>query len=120
FETGEGPRLEPIEAPEHLSRLKEAIDLGRLEPVFETIDRVKQVLPQETAFIGFCGAPWTVASYMIAGKGVADQAPARLFAYRHREAFRRLIDLLVESSIAYLVRQIEAGVEVVQIFDSWA
>jgi uroporphyrinogen decarboxylase len=120
FETGEGPRLEAIEAPEHMSRLKEVVDLERLGPVFETIDRVKSALPQETAFIGFCGAPWTVASYMIAGKGVVDQAPARLFAYRHKEAFQRLIDLLTQASIAYLVRQLEAGVEVVQIFDSWA
>jgi uroporphyrinogen decarboxylase len=120
FESGAGPRLEPIEQPEQLSRLREAIDLERLAPVFETIDRVKRELPAETAFIGFCGAPWTVASYMIAGQGTPDQAPARLFAYRHPEAFARLIELLTQSSIAYLLRQIDAGVEVVQIFDSWA
>jgi len=88
--------------------------------VFETIDRVKGALPANVAFIGFCGAPWTVASYMIAGHGTSDQAPARLFAYRHPEAFARLIDRLVDASVAYLVRQIDAGVEVVQIFDSWA
>jgi uroporphyrinogen decarboxylase len=120
FETGEGPKLEPIEAPEHLSRLKGAVDLVRLEPVFEAIDRVKGALPHDTSFVGFCGAPWTVASYMVAGKGVADQAPARLFAYRHEEAFQRLIELLTQASIDYLVRQLEAGVEIVQIFDSWA
>ena len=120
FETGEGPRLDPIEAPAGLARLKETVDLERLAPVFETIDRVKSALPASTAFIGFCGAPWTVASYMIAGRGVAEQGPARLFAYRHPEAFARLIDLLVESSIVYLLRQLGAGVEVVQIFDSWA
>lgn len=120
FETGEGPRLDPIESPEQLSRLDETIDLRRLDPVFETIDRVKGALPRETAFIGFCGAPWTVASYMIAGRGTPDQAPARLFAYRHPDAFERLINLLADSSAAYLNRQIEAGVETVQIFDSWA
>jgi uroporphyrinogen decarboxylase len=120
FETGEGPRLEPIEQPEQLSLLQQSIDLSRLDPVFETIDRVKGTLPRETAFIGFCGAPWTVASYMIAGRGTPDQAPARLFAYRHPEAFERLIELLADASAAYLLRQIEAGVEAVQIFDSWA
>ncbi len=120
FETGEGPRLEPIDAPEKLSILRESLDLERLAPVFETIDRVKGALPQETAFIGFCGAPWTVASYMIAGKGVSDQAPARLFAYRHPEVFAQLIARLVDASVAYLLRQLDAGVEVVQIFDSWA
>jgi len=120
FESGEGPRLEPLERPEDLLRLNDSVDLERLAPVFETIDRVKGELPPQTAFIGFCGAPWTVASYMVAGRGVADQAPARLFAYRHPEPFARLIELLTQASIAYLSRQIEAGVEVVQIFDSWA
>ncbi len=120
FESGAGPRLEPITEPEQLSRLGEALELERLSPVFETIDRVKSALPGETSFIGFCGAPWTVASYMIAGQGTPDQAPARLFAYRHPEAFARLIELLTQASIVYLSRQIEAGVEVVQIFDSWA
>jgi uroporphyrinogen decarboxylase len=96
------------------------LSLDKLAPVFETIDRVKSALPAETAFIGFCGAPWTVASYMIAGRGTPDQAPARMFAYRHPEAFQLLIDKLTDASIAYLARQIETGVEAVQIFDSWA
>jgi uroporphyrinogen decarboxylase len=120
FESGSGPRLDPIEEPEHLARLSENVDLEKLAPVFETIDRVKGALPKETTFIGFCGAPWTVASYMIAGHGTPDQAPARLFAYRHPQAFAALTDRLVAASTAYLARQIEAGVEVVQIFDSWA
>ena len=119
FETGAGPRLDPIESPEAIERL-DAFDIGKLSPVFETIDRVKGALPKETAFIGFCGAPWTVASYMIAGKGTPDQGPARLFAFRYPDAFSSLIDRLVDASIEYLVRQIDAGVEVVQIFDSWA
>jgi uroporphyrinogen decarboxylase len=120
FEAGAGPRLEPIEQPEDLGRLAATFDVERLSPIFEAIDRVRSELPADVAFIGFCGAPWTVASYMIAGEGTPDQAPARLFAYRHREAFARLIDRLVEASIAYLTRQIDAGVEAVQLFDSWA
>jgi uroporphyrinogen decarboxylase len=120
FESGAGPRLQALDEPEKLATLRSAIDLQHLGPVFETIDRVKSALPKETTFIGFCGAPWTVASYMIAGRGTPDQAPARMFAYRHPEAFSRLIELLAQASIAYLSRQIEAGVEVVQIFDSWA
>jgi uroporphyrinogen decarboxylase len=120
FETGEGPRLYPIARPEELSRLASAIDLDRLAPVFATIRAVKPELPGTCAFLGFCGAPWTVASYMIAGRGTPDQGPAREFAYAHPDAFQRLIDLLVVSSIDYLCAQIEAGVDAVQIFDSWA
>ena len=119
FETGHGPRLEPLATPEDMVRLKD-IDLDHLAPVFETIDRLRSALPGTTALIGFCGAPWTVASYMVAGCGTPDQAPARVFAYRYPEAFQKLIDRLIEASIAYLDRQIEAGVEAVQIFDSWA
>jgi uroporphyrinogen decarboxylase len=88
--------------------------------VYETIERVKQELPQEVALLGFCGAPWTVATYMIAGSGTPDQFPARLFAYRYPEAFGGLIDLLVQGSADYLVRQLDAGVDAVQIFDTWA
>jgi uroporphyrinogen decarboxylase len=120
FESGEGPRLDPIAEPADLLRLRDDFDVDRLAPVFETVERVKQALPREVAFIGFCGAPWTVASYMIAGRGTPDQAPARLFAYRYPDAFERLIDRLADASTAYLLRQIDAGVEVVQIFDSWA
>jgi len=121
FESGHGPRLSPLEGEEApLSKLSEEIDLQKLAPVFETIERVKGALPRETALIGFCGAPWTVASYMIAGHGTPDQAPARLFAYRRPEVFEALIARLIDASISYLLRQIDAGVEVVQIFDSWA
>jgi uroporphyrinogen decarboxylase len=119
FESGAGPKLESIETPNQIERLG-AFEIERLSPVFETIDRVKGELPADVSFIGFCGAPWTVASYMIAGKGTPDQAPARLFAFRYPEAFAKLIDCLVEASIEYLIRQIDAGVEAVQIFDSWA
>jgi uroporphyrinogen decarboxylase len=120
FEPNEGPRLNPLASAADLAALKAEIDLERLAPVFETIERVKTMLPPTTALIGFCGAPWTVASYMIAGRGTPDQAPARLFAYRQPDLFQILIDRLVTASIAYLARQIEAGVEVVQIFDTWA
>jgi uroporphyrinogen decarboxylase len=120
FESGEGPRLTPIESAADFAKLREEVDWARLEPVFETIERVKAALPAETALIGFCGAPWTVASYMIAGRGTPDQAPARLFAYREPDLFSRLIDRLADVSADYLARQIAAGVEAVQIFDSWS
>jgi uroporphyrinogen decarboxylase len=120
FESGEGPRLQPIETAADFAALREAPDWSRLAPVFETLERVRGALPLETALIGFCGAPWTVASYMIAGRGTPDQAPARLFAYREPELFSALIDRLADSSADYLARQIHAGAEAVQIFDSWS
>jgi uroporphyrinogen decarboxylase len=120
FEPNEGPKLDPISTAEDFAKLNERIDCGRLSPVFETIERVKTALPGQTALIGFCGAPWTLACYMIAGKSTPDQAPARLLAYRHRDLFQSLIDRLVRTSIDYLAWQIEAGVEAVQIFDTWA
>jgi uroporphyrinogen decarboxylase len=120
FETGDGPRLDPIGDAEGLAKLKPEPDWNRLAPVFEALDRLKTALPNDTALVGFCGAPWTVASYMIAGRGTPDQAPARLFAYRHPDLFAALIDLLVGASAEYLCRQFAAGAEAVQIFDSWA
>ena len=120
FESGEGPRLDPISDAKGVDALKEQIDLERLAPVFETVSRLKQDLPRDTPLIGFCGAPWTVASYMIAGKGTPDQAPARGFAYRHPALFQRVVDRLVAASIDYLCRQVEAGVDAIQIFDTWA
>lgn len=119
FEEGVGPRLEPISASEVL-RLEPDMVIKRLEPVLEAIDRIKGSLAPEKTFIGFCGAPWTVATYVIGGKGSTDQAMARLFALEHPEAFARLMDVLVEASISYLVAQFKAGVDVVQIFESWA
>ncbi len=120
FEAGEGPRLERLGNRASLRRLRAELDQERLAPVYETIRRVKQELPPETALLGFCGAPWTVATYMVAGQGTADQAPARLFAYRDPGGFSELIELLVSVSTDYLIRQIEAGVDAVQIFDTWA
>ena len=120
FETGEGPRLDPIADEAGFGRLRATIDLARLEPVLETIRLVRSALPAETTLLGFCGAPWTVATYMIAGRGTPDQAPTRLFAYREPALFARLIERLVAASSDYLVAQFEAGIEAVQIFDSWA
>ena len=91
-----------------------------LAPIYETIQIVKGELPPAAALLGFCGAPWTVACYMIAGRGTPDQAPARLFAYRDAAAFDVLMDVLVEASASYLVRQLQAGADAVQIFDTWA
>jgi uroporphyrinogen decarboxylase len=120
FEAGEGPRLAPIESEADFARLRETPDWSRLAPVFEAVAGVRAALPKETALIGFCGAPWTVASYMIAGRGTPEQAPARLFAYRRPELFGRLIDRLADASADYLARQIAAGAEAVQVFDSWS
>ena len=120
FEAGEGPRLDALKDPAALRRLRTEIDHGKLAPIYETIERVKPELPSSVALLGFCGAPWTVATYMIAGCGTPDQSPARLFAYRHPEAFAKLIDILTEASASYLVRQFTAGVDAVQIFDTWA
>ena len=119
FQEGEGPRLSPTIADGEFGRLSPSLDLNRLAPVFETLRRVKSELPAETALLGFCGAPWTVASYMIAGKGTPDQAPARILAYRDPELMTALIDRLVDASVAYLVQQVKAGADAVQIFESF-
>lgn len=119
FEEGKGPLMTPIRA-EEIAELDYSEFHQRLAPVYETVSRLRRTLPSETALIGFCGAPWTVATYMIAGHGTPDQAPARLFAYKEPEAMDRLIGLLADISADYLSRQIEAGADTVQIFDSWA
>jgi uroporphyrinogen decarboxylase len=120
FLEGEGPQLDPIAS---------ALDLHRLDPgrtgtkfglVFETVERLRRDLPAGTVLIGFCGAPWTVATYMVGGSGSTDQAAARLWAYRDPDGFRRLIDILVGTSIEYLSGQVRAGADALQIFDSWA
>ncbi|TIS95046.1 uroporphyrinogen decarboxylase [Mesorhizobium sp.] len=119
FEEGRGPLLTPISATEIAALDGETFHVN-LEPVYETVRRLRAKLPDETTLIGFCGAPWTVATYMIAGHGTPDQAPARLFAYREPAAFLQLLNTLADHSAAYLIRQIEAGADVVQIFDSWS
>ena len=120
FVSGEGPRLEPLAEPSAIAKIHSGKEHHVLAPIYETIHQVKEKLPPQVAFLGFCGGPWTVATYMIAGEGTPDQAPARLFAYRYPEAFARLIDILVETSASYLIAQFKAGVDAVQIFDTWA
>lgn len=120
FVEGEGPRLDVLEDRKAIEGLASRLDLERLAPVYAALRGVRATLPAETALIGFCGAPWTLATYMIGGRGTADQAPARQFAYRDPEAFSLLTDRLVEACIEHLLLQIEAGAEAVQIFDSWA
>jgi len=120
FESGEGPRLDPIADVRGLKILRNTVDQNALAPIYETIDWVKRELPAGVALLGFCGAPSTVATYMVAGRGTDDQRPARLFAYGDPDTFARLIDILVAASADYLVRQFGAGVDAVQIFDTWA
>jgi uroporphyrinogen decarboxylase len=120
FVEGEGPSLEPIASETELTQLKTDRVLHHLEPVLETVSRLRAALDSETALIGFCGAPWTVATYMVGGRGTPDQAPARLWAYRDPNSFNRLIEILINNSARYLNAQIAAGADAVQIFDTWA
>jgi len=120
FVEGEGPRLEPLADAKTAMSLRREADQTLLSPIYETVRRVKSELGSKTALIGFCGAPWTVATYMIAGQGTPDQAPAKKLAAQAPEAFQHVIDCLVDASVEYLARQLEAGAEVVQIFDTWA
>ena len=120
FEVGEGPRLDPLDSPKKINALAPEADFEKLEPVYEALRRVRRELDPHVALIGFCGAPWTVATYMVAGQGTPDQAPARMMAYQHPESFAKIIDTLVENSITYLVAQLKAGANVLQIFDTWA
>jgi uroporphyrinogen decarboxylase len=120
FEAGEGPRLDPIANEKAIDSLPKLVDQSILAPIYQTVRQVRPQLNDKTAFIGFCGAPWTVATYMIAGQGTSDQAPARIFAYEQPKAFARLVDRLVENSVTYLEKQFEAGVDAVQLFDTWA
>jgi uroporphyrinogen decarboxylase len=120
FEVGEGPRLDPLDSPKKINALAPEADFEKLEPVYEALRRVRRDLDPHVALIGFCGAPWTVATYMVAGQGTPDQAPARMMAYQHPESFAKIIDTLVENSITYLLAQLKAGANVLQIFDTWA
>jgi uroporphyrinogen decarboxylase len=120
FVEGEGPKLEPITDSGGMERLNLANVARALAPIYETVERVKGALPKDIPLIGFCGAPWTVATYMVEGQGGKDQAAARLMAYQDRATFQHLIEVLVEASTEYLVAQVKAGADVVQIFDSWA
>jgi len=120
FREGEGPVLEPIRSMNSARGLSLAELGARLAPVFETVGRVATVLPSETALIGFAGAPWTVATYMVEGGSSRDFAAVKGWAFSDGDGFGELIDLLVEATVAYLAGQIIAGAEVLQLFDSWA
>ncbi|WP_088348407.1 MULTISPECIES: uroporphyrinogen decarboxylase [Rhodomicrobium] len=120
FEEGTGPKLDGMQPAELLKLLRPEATGEKFGRICETVALVRAALPADKALIGFCGAPWTVATYMVAGHGTPDQAPTRLAAYRDPENFARLLDLVADSSVAYLSAQIAAGAQVVQIFDSWA
>ncbi|MCK9918371.1 uroporphyrinogen decarboxylase [Microbacteriaceae bacterium K1510] len=120
FLAGEGPKLEPLTDAAGLKTLQPTIDQSVVGQVYETVRRVKSSLDDKTTLIGFCGAPWTVATYVVAGEGTPDQAPARMFAYRDPDTFAQLIDRLADASIDYLTGQLNAGAECLQLFDTWA
>jgi uroporphyrinogen decarboxylase len=118
FETGEGPRLAPRLAENSLADFVPAPE--RLKPVIETVRKVATNLPAETTFLGFAGSPWTVATYMVHGQGSKDQSEARRMAHAEPERFGALIDSIIVATVDYLSGQITAGVDAVQLFDSWA
>lgn len=121
FETGEGPRMETTDTPGQVANLKpvEAIH-ETLAPVYETVRILARELPKETTLIGFAGAPWTVATYMIAGRGSKDQGAAHKLKAEDRATFQALIDKIADATVEYLSAQVQAGAEVVKLFDSWA
>jgi uroporphyrinogen decarboxylase len=118
FEAGEGPRLSPPLVDSALARLDSARE--RLDPVYATVEKVAECLPEATTFLGFAGSPWTVATYMVAGQGSKDQGEARRLAYGDPGAFQAIVDAISGLTVDYLSRQVESGVEAVQLFDSWA
>ena len=120
FLEGEGPKLHPVTNAKELAKLSGNGASKRFDLVYEAIERIVSDLGGQTPLIGFCGAPWTVASYMVGGGGSPDQRAAKLLAYRDPQTFKALLDLLVETSSAYLIGQVKAGVQALQIFDSWA
>jgi uroporphyrinogen decarboxylase len=118
FTAGEGPRLSPPLVNAALAALQAVPE--RLEPIYRTVDKVRSSLPPETTFLGFAGSPWTVATYMVAGEGSKEQAETRRYAYRDPMAFAEIIEAVAEMTVDYLSGQVRAGVEAVQLFDSWA
>lgn len=120
FREGEGPVLEPIQNVESLAQLDVTKVLDYLQPVFQTVSTLSREIPTTTALIGFAGAPWTVAVYMVEGRGGTDCGTARRWAYEDPDGFSKLIDILVEATSLYLNQQILEGVETIQLFDSWA
>ena len=119
FVKGEGPKLEKADVA-NLKPLGEKAFLRTLEPVFETLRRLRQALPSDKTLIGFAGAPWTLSTYMIHGSGSKDHAEVKAVAFKNPEAFDGLIDYLTQATLLYLKEQVKAGAEVLQLFDSWA
>ncbi len=120
YKEGEGPVLEPIRSGKELNRLNTENFHTRLNAVYETVSRLSQSIPADTALIGFAGAPWTVATYMIEGRGGTDFGQAKRWAITDPDSFSDFMNLLAETTSEYLIKQIEAGAEAIQIFDSWA
>ena len=120
FVAGEGPKLEPLDDGDALPVFDEDKLHKRLEPIYETVERLSEELDDAVTLIGFAGAPWTIATYMVEGGASRDYAKTRAWAYQNPAGFQKLIDILVKATIAYLSRQIERGAETVQLFDSWA
>lgn len=120
FEEGRGPVLEPVAGPGDLSRLDLAGVEGRVAKVYETVARVRELLPEQTTLIGFAGSPWTVITYMVEGGSSRDYAVTKRWAYSDPESFDRLVDIVVEATGRYLIGQANAGAEVLKLFDSWA
>jgi len=119
FEEGEGPKLNPVYDKKSIEALHTNVE-KHLEPIMETLRIVRSELPQEKSLIGFCGAPWTVACYMVEGGGSRDYEKVRRFAYIEKEAFTLLIEKIIKASVTYLSMQVKAGADILQIFDSWA
>jgi uroporphyrinogen decarboxylase len=120
FREGEGPVLEPVRSVDSLKVLSLDGFHEHLEPVYKTVRRLSSEIPEQTTLIGFAGAPWTVATYMVEGKGSKDYSRARTWAYADPEGFNKLINLLIEATSTYLINQVENGAEVIQLFDTWA
>ena len=120
FKEGEGPVLEPIRTFEQLSILDIDLVEEALSPIYETLKILSREIPETTGLIGFAGSPWTVAVYMVEGRGKTEGERARDWAYSAPKEFEKLIDILVEATSRYLIRQVKAGAEVLQLFDSWA
>lgn len=120
YREGEGPKLEPVRSVRDIGRLGQGDLHARLGPVYETVRELKTRLPAEVTLIGFAGAPWTVATYMVEGGGSADHATVKRWAFADPDGFQKLIDLLIDATTEYLLRQLDAGAEAIQLFDTWA
>jgi uroporphyrinogen decarboxylase len=120
FVEGEGPRLEPVSDWAGLKAMRSELDLSRVDPVYETVQRVRGTLASNIGLIGFCGGAWTVATYLVAGRGTADKREALSLAERDPDLFGKIIERLAVAGAEHLIGQLRAGADVVQIFDTWA